>query len=178
MGLLIKLNDGIKSGKNSSTLFIKVLPPSLTLHAIEQFVTEFLDKVKIPWLLYKESCSKLIMSSSSAKLSEEANSILIAAPYEKYVYFRNLFWWTLLFLPFFFISLIQQRLTAATSAKKSTTTKRKRKEPSPIPPPTTLNSLHRYFPTCSKENVVPSRTINQTISTDDDDCVIISSLSW
>jgi hypothetical protein len=61
------------------------------LHTIEQFVTQFLDKVKIPWLLYKESCSKLVMSSSSAKLSEEASTILIAAPYEKYVYFINSF---------------------------------------------------------------------------------------
>jgi len=74
MGLLIKINNGIKSAKNKSTLHIKV---------------------KIPWILYSESCNKLVMSSSSAKLSKEANTILIAAPYAKYFRFTNSLWETL-----------------------------------------------------------------------------------
>ena len=92
MGLLIKLNNGIQSGKNKSPLYVKVLPKSFDMQVVEQFITNNLQKVQIPWLLYKKSCTKLILSSSSAKLSEEADAILTSNQYTKYLHLINLFW--------------------------------------------------------------------------------------
>jgi hypothetical protein len=73
IGLLIKYNNGVQSGKNKSALYVKVLPESFAMQVVEQFITDHLQKVQIPWILYRESCTKLILSSSSAKLSDEAD---------------------------------------------------------------------------------------------------------
>jgi len=73
MSLLIETKHGLKSGKNNSTLSIKVLPQSLMMHTGKQFLVQFLDQVKIPWVLYNESCNKLVISSSSAQLFEGRN---------------------------------------------------------------------------------------------------------
>lgn len=77
------INEGVKSGTNIANLYVKILPLALTMNTVNGFVTEKLDKVKIPWVLYSSSCKKLVLTSSSAVLSEESNKILSTDVYTR-----------------------------------------------------------------------------------------------
>ena len=81
--LLLKLEDGLRSGPNVCDIYIKSLPESLTLNTVNTFVVEYLDPLKVPWTLYKASCGTVILSSASAVLSEEARRVLEQENYKK-----------------------------------------------------------------------------------------------
>lgn len=72
---------GVRSGSNTANLFIKTLPNSLTLNTVDQFVLQYLDRVKIPWAIYVRSCQKIITTSSKAVFSEEVIQLLHSEPY-------------------------------------------------------------------------------------------------
>lgn len=86
MGLLLKINGGIKPGNNNIVnLYVKVLPATLTMHTVHRFVTDLLDKVKIPWVPYRGSCKQILLPSSSAALSEEVEATFSSGSYARYV---------------------------------------------------------------------------------------------
>jgi hypothetical protein len=128
MSLLIKINYGIQSGKNNSTLSIKVLPQSLMMHTGKQFVFQFLDQVKIPWVLYNESCYKLVISSSSAQPFEGRNHRPGCCAICKVFLFHKFTIANFIFCFPFFTSVIKQSLIASTAAKDSAGTVKKRNE--------------------------------------------------
>ncbi|CAF2668643.1 unnamed protein product [Rotaria sp. Silwood2] len=164
MELLIKLDNGVKSGKNSTTLFIKVLPETQNMQMVAEFVEHYLAKVQIPWVQYSESCKKLILSSAAAKLSEEANAILKSKSYS---------------------NCIEERLVASTSLKRpiesnnSTSIKKKQKKTTKIRPMNTQTTILQYFSKITKKIVAPPAPCSKetnVLSRYDDDCSIISCL--
>ncbi|CAF3468508.1 unnamed protein product [Rotaria socialis] len=76
MQLLMKIENGLRSGRNSCNLYIKTLPESITLNTVNSFVKNNLDQIKMPWALYKANCEKVVLPSATATLSEEVRQIL------------------------------------------------------------------------------------------------------
>lgn len=83
MKLLIKFENGLRSGRNSCNLYVKTLPESITLNTVNSFVVNTLDQIKMPWTLFKASCEKVILPSTSAVLSQEVRNILNKDNYTK-----------------------------------------------------------------------------------------------
>ena len=83
MGLLLKINGGLKSGKNVINIYVKVLPSAITMNTVDKFVTDYLDQVNIPWVLYSQSCKQLVLPSPSAVLSEESNVLFHTGSYAR-----------------------------------------------------------------------------------------------
>ncbi len=75
MNLLRKVIDGLRSGRNICDLYIKSLPNSITLNTVNTFIMEHLDPIKIPWTLYKTSCERVLLPSSTSVLSQEVQQI-------------------------------------------------------------------------------------------------------
>ena len=73
----------MKSGRNMVTLYIKVLPVSLTMNTVDSFVKEHLDAIGIPWVLYSGSCQNLVFASPLAMLTEESSRILCSGSYAR-----------------------------------------------------------------------------------------------
>ncbi len=81
--LLLKYENGIRSGRNTCNIYIKRLPESLTLNTVNSFVVDVLDKIKMPWALYKASCEKVILPSASTTFSEEVQQLFNQDNYRK-----------------------------------------------------------------------------------------------
>ncbi|CAF1091953.1 unnamed protein product [Rotaria sp. Silwood1] len=90
MGILICLNNGIRSGNNLTSLYVKVLPEALEVDKVEQFYSKNLWKLGMSWALYRRSCRNLILSSSSAVLSKKAKDILNCSSYKSIVRVQNM----------------------------------------------------------------------------------------
>ncbi|CAF5218901.1 unnamed protein product, partial [Rotaria magnacalcarata] len=80
MKLLIKIKDGVLSGKNKTIIYLKVLPDYI--HAQELFTKERLKPIQLTWPVYAASCCQIVLCSDAAKLSSEveryiANSIYL-----------------------------------------------------------------------------------------------------
>ncbi len=62
---------GVLSGKNDSTLYMKVIPDQLENGKIENFVSKQLSLVELNWNQYINSCLKIKLCSPSCKFSRE-----------------------------------------------------------------------------------------------------------
>ncbi|CAF1648905.1 unnamed protein product [Adineta ricciae] len=85
LNLLSKYENGIRSGRNVSNLYIKALPESITMHTVNSFVVDTLDRVKMPWTLYKVNCEKVLLPSASALLSEEVRQLFEQDNYRRII---------------------------------------------------------------------------------------------
>lgn len=83
MKLLIKVDNGLRSGRNLCNLYIKILPSSITLNTVNSFVVNSLDQIKMPWALFKASCEKVILPAATATLTAEVQQILNQDHYRK-----------------------------------------------------------------------------------------------
>jgi hypothetical protein len=83
MQLLLKIENGLRSGRNLCNLYIKTLPESITMNTVNSFVLNNLDKIKMPWALYKANCEKVVLPSASATLSVEVREIFNRDNYRK-----------------------------------------------------------------------------------------------
>ncbi len=86
LGLLTKLDNGVRSGKNQCTLYIKQLPPSFSSENIENFSLKYLNSIKLSWSTYLQSCQTLILPSKSAALSPETSDLLNNDVYRWFVF--------------------------------------------------------------------------------------------
>lgn len=89
VGLLRKLENGVRSGNNYCTLYIKQLPTTLSSENIEKFSLQYLKQVKIAWSTYIKSCQTLILPSEGAILSSETSNILNNDVYTKFVFYSS-----------------------------------------------------------------------------------------
>ena len=87
IGILKELTDGVRSGKNQCTLYIKQVPESLSSESIEEFTSKYLNQLNISWSNYSASCRKMILSSESAVLGMEASNMLNTHSYDWFVLF-------------------------------------------------------------------------------------------
>lgn len=76
MKILLKYENGLHSGRNKCNLYVKVLPQSITLNTVNDFVTDRLDQIKMPWVVYMSNCRKVLLPSPSAILSNEVKQLL------------------------------------------------------------------------------------------------------
>ena len=76
MEILLKYENGLRSGRNTCNIYVKVLPESITLNTVNDFVVNRLDPVKMPWAVYKSCCRKVLLPSPSTVLSDEVQQIL------------------------------------------------------------------------------------------------------
>lgn len=79
----MKFENGLRSGPNTCSIYIKALPESITLNTVNSFVVNFLDQIKMPWALYKPTCEKVILPSVSTVFSEEVKQIFNQENYRK-----------------------------------------------------------------------------------------------
>jgi hypothetical protein len=89
IGLLRELENGVRSGKNHCTLYVKQLPESLSSENIEKFSSKYLNQIKIYWSTYFESCQKLILPSKFAVFSSETLNILKNDVYNGFVFYSS-----------------------------------------------------------------------------------------
>jgi len=89
VGLLRELENGVCSGKNHCTLYIKQLPESLSSENVEKFSLKYLNQIKISWSTYIESCQKLILSSKFVVLSSQTLNILNNNVYNWFVFYSS-----------------------------------------------------------------------------------------
>lgn len=83
IGLLKQFEQGIIIGLRYSTLFIKSLPSTETLNTTNQFTLDLLDKINLPWLIYRPTCTTLLLPSTTSVISREANQYLQNGVYQK-----------------------------------------------------------------------------------------------
>ncbi len=88
-GLLTELENGVRSGKNYCTLYIKQLPASLSSENIDNFSLKYLNPIKISWLTYIKSCQRLILPSKSAVLSPQTSDLLNNEVYRWFVFYSS-----------------------------------------------------------------------------------------
>lgn len=81
--LLIVFEKGVITGVKESTLYVKSLPSTETLNTTNQFTLEKLDKINLPWLLYRPKCMNLLLPSNNSVLSDEVNEYLQGGIYQK-----------------------------------------------------------------------------------------------
>lgn len=86
INLLKQFDKGVVTGPRRSTLFIKSLPASETLNTTNQFTLDLLDQISLPWLLYRPSCTTLLMPSNASSLSDEVDQYLQNNIYQRYVF--------------------------------------------------------------------------------------------
>jgi hypothetical protein len=83
IGLLKHFEEGVLTGTKCSDVYIKALPATETLNTTNQFTLELLDKINLPWLLYRTKCSALLLPSTKSVLSHKANEHLQGGIYQK-----------------------------------------------------------------------------------------------
>ena len=81
--LLTKFKEGVITGSKRSDFYVKSLPTTETLNTTNQFTLEKLDKINLPWLLYKPKCTTLLLPSDKSVLSDEVEQYLQGAIYQK-----------------------------------------------------------------------------------------------
>ncbi|CAF4122600.1 unnamed protein product, partial [Rotaria magnacalcarata] len=85
IGLLKQFGNGVITGSRRSSLYIKLLPATETLNTTNQFTLDLLDKINLPWLLYRRTCTSLLLPSKSSILSSEATGYLQGGIYQEVI---------------------------------------------------------------------------------------------
>lgn len=83
IGLLKQFDDGVVTGSKSSIVYIKSLPATETLNTTNKFTLDILDKINLPWLIYKQKCTNMLLPSDESVLSDEANEYVQQGIYQR-----------------------------------------------------------------------------------------------
>ncbi len=83
IGLLKYIENGVITGLKSSPVYIKSLPITETLTTTNTFTLDMLDPINLPWLLYRQKCTNLLLPSNGSTLSSEVNQYLQTGIYQK-----------------------------------------------------------------------------------------------
>jgi hypothetical protein len=83
IGLLKEFQKGVITGTKRSNLFIKSLPITETLNTTNRFTLDLLDRINLPWRMYRSKCTILSKPSNTSVFSDEVNQYLQGGIYQK-----------------------------------------------------------------------------------------------
>jgi hypothetical protein len=83
IGLLKEFEKGVITGSKRSNLYIKSLPITETLNTTNRFTLDLLDRINLPWRMYRSKCTILSKPSNTSVFSDEVNQYLQGGIYQK-----------------------------------------------------------------------------------------------
>lgn len=83
LGLLKQFDKGIFTSYRPSTVYIKSLPSTETLNTTNRFTLDLLDRINLPWLQYRPTCTSLLLPSRNSTFPTDVDDYLKQEIYQK-----------------------------------------------------------------------------------------------